>query len=146
MVLCMQATGRCPGRSGKPLSAVSRFPDAPGSHCLLSVRSRTLREAAVCCQSVPGRSGKPLSAVSPFPDAPGSHCLLSVCSRKFREATVCCQSVAGRSAKPFNSLRGRDFPPDGIRENPCQSARLSANGVSGMSDCFPFLKIISCKR
>ncbi|MDR1223921.1 MAG: hypothetical protein LBL07_13745, partial [Tannerella sp.] len=67
------------------------------SRCLPSVGSRTLREAAVCCQSVPGSSGKPLSAVSPFPEVPGSHCLLSVRSRKFREATVCCQSVPGSS-------------------------------------------------
>ncbi|MDR1222995.1 MAG: hypothetical protein LBL07_08995, partial [Tannerella sp.] len=46
-------------------------PDAPESHCLLSVRSRKFREATVCCQSVPGSSGKPLSAVSLFPEVPG---------------------------------------------------------------------------
>ncbi|MDR1223930.1 MAG: hypothetical protein LBL07_13790 [Tannerella sp.] len=39
------ACRRCPGRSGKPLSAVSLFPDAPGSHCTLSVGRRTLRKA-----------------------------------------------------------------------------------------------------
>ncbi|MDR1225030.1 MAG: hypothetical protein LBL07_19450 [Tannerella sp.] len=60
-----------PGSSGKPLSAVSPFPEVPGSHGLLSVRSRKFREATVCCQSVPGNSGKPLYAVSLFPEVPG---------------------------------------------------------------------------
>ncbi|MDR1224656.1 MAG: hypothetical protein LBL07_17530 [Tannerella sp.] len=92
--VCRQSV---PGRSGKPLSAVSPFPDAPGSRCLLSVRSRTLREATVCCQSVPGRSGKPLSAVSLFPEVPGSHCLLSVGRRTLRKAV---QFAAGQGFSP----------------------------------------------
>ncbi|MDR1098621.1 MAG: right-handed parallel beta-helix repeat-containing protein, partial [Tannerella sp.] len=76
-----EATVRCqsvPGRSGKPLYAVSLFPDAPGSHCTLSVCSRTFREATVRCQSVLGSSEKSLYAVSLFSEVPRSHCTLSV--------------------------------------------------------------------
>ncbi|MDR1223143.1 MAG: hypothetical protein LBL07_09775 [Tannerella sp.] len=107
MVLCMQAIGRCPGRSGKPLYAVSPFPHDAGSHCMLSVCSRTMREATVRCQSVPARCGKPLYAVSLFPHDAGSHCTLSV-GRRMASGVLNIEIVNTKAKTPLMNLAEMD--------------------------------------
>ncbi|MDR1098181.1 MAG: hypothetical protein LBL57_08620 [Tannerella sp.] len=120
MVPCMQATGRCSGRSTP-------------SFC-----SRKFREAKFTLHSVPARCGKQMSPYSLFPNGSGSKCHPTVCSRTVREANVTLQSVPERFGKQMSPY---SLSPDGSgsRSIRCGAGILTyiINTSCGLVLCIP---------